>query len=182
MFWLARIGRIFQAPVIFYDKALQSNPILTKCITSGAMYMGGDMIAQYAETYNANLLVDDEKEHQVTVIDQKRSAVFLIYGTVIAGTAYHYWFNYLNELPALLWKLKQSRQRGNILRAYAYLKSHGIEVKLDLQKLPKSLPLGKWESKGAKILADQLIFSSLYTLVFFIGVGMLTGAADMIEL
>ena len=71
---------------------------------------------------------------------------------------------------------------GNILRAYAYLKSHGIEVKLDLQKLPKSLPLGKWESKGAKILADQLIFSSLYTLVFFIGVGMLTGAADMMEL
>ena len=71
---------------------------------------------------------------------------------------------------------------GKILRAYAYLKSHGIEVKLDLQKLPKSLPLGKWESKGAKILADQLIFSSLYTLVFFIGVGMLTGAADMMEL
>lgn len=49
MFWLARIGRIFQAPVIFYDNALRSNPIFTKCITSGAMYMGGDMIAQYAE-------------------------------------------------------------------------------------------------------------------------------------
>ena len=71
---------------------------------------------------------------------------------------------------------------GKILRAYAYLKTHGIEVKLDLQKLPKSKPLGKWVGKGAKIAADQIIFSSLYTLTFFVVVGMLNGAADMMEL
>ena len=42
-----------------------------------------------------------------------------------AGTAYHYWFNYLNELPALLWKLKQSRQRGKsyVLYVCMYISS-----------------------------------------------------------
>ena len=98
------------------------------------MYAGGDVIAQYAETYNINRLrasTDDPIHH--TKVDYKRTLVFFIWGTFIGGPSYHYWFNYLNELPALLWKLKQTQQRGKILRAYAYLKTHGIEVKLGNQ-------------------------------------------------
>jgi hypothetical protein len=42
--------------------------------------------------------------------------------------------------------------------------------------------LGKWEAKAAKIAADQLIFSSLYTLAFFVSIGLLSGVSDMMEL
>lgn len=82
----------------------------------------------------------------------------------------------------MIWRLKQTQQRGKILRAYAYLRSHNIEVKLDMSKLPVTAPLTKWKGKAAKIAADQLIFSTLYTLVFFVGVGMLSGTVDRLEL
>ena len=35
-----------------------------------------------------------------------------MFGTFLAGPAYHYWFNYLDELPAHAYRLKQLRQRG----------------------------------------------------------------------
>jgi hypothetical protein len=53
-------------------------------------------------------------------------------------------------------------------------------VKLDLAKLPKAAPLGKWKGKAAKIAADQLIFSPIYMFVFFVTVGMLNGAVERI--
>lgn len=169
------------APFRAYNDLLERRPLLTKCLTSGVMYASGDVIAQFTETYNANR--GKPADQQVsTVLDRKRIAVFFIYGAGIGGPSYHYWFNYLNTLPELLWRLKQSRQRGQILRAYAFLKAHNIEVKLDLTKLPKAAPLSKWKGKAAKIAADQLIFSSLYTLTFFFGIGLLTGAADRMEL
>lgn len=167
-------------PFIKYNELLERFPLPVKSITSGIMYAGGDILAQYTETYtvNRNKPSDDQ---QTTTLDKKRVAIFFIYGTFIAGPAYHYWFDYLNELPALLWRFKQTRHRGKILRAYAYLKSHGIDVRMDTSKLPQAAPLGKWYGKMAKIAADQLIFSSFYTLVFFMSIGCLTGLADRLE-
>ena len=133
--------------------------------------------------------------------------IFFVFGTFLAGPAYHYWFNYLDELPAHAYRLKQLRQRGEyverpnkyvekwtklesvgkflpfffslsvslrlffnsppssshtislfslcpwstyydlprpgkILRSYAYLRSYNIEVKLNLNQLPKASKLG----------------------------------------
>lgn len=165
----------------YYNDLLERSPVSTKSVTSGVMYAGGDAIAQYVEHYKAN--ENKTKEEQTTfTFDKKRLAVFFIYGTCVAGPVYHYWFNYLNELPQVLWRLKQSRQRGKILRAYAYLRSHNIEVKLDLSKLPVAPPLAKWKNKAYKIAADQLIFSSLYTLAFFMGIGVLSGGLDRLEI
>jgi hypothetical protein len=71
--------------------------------------------------------------------------------------------------------MRQTRQRFEILRAYNLLKRHGIEVNLRVEKLPSAQPLGKWTQKAWKIAADQLIFSSTYTLIFFLVIGMMKG-------
>jgi hypothetical protein len=167
---------IFSRPFLWYNDILIKYPLLTKSVTSGIMYAGGDVLAQYAEAYSKG-----EKWASVR-LDKKRVGIFFVFGTVFSGPVYHYWFNYLNELPAVLWQIKQMKHRGKILRAYALLKSHGIEVKLDLSKLPNAAPLDKWKGKAAKIAADQLIFSSLYTLIFFLTIGMMEGAATKLQL
>ncbi len=175
------VSRLFLAPFVKYNALLEDSPISTKCLTSGVLYAGGDLLAQYADTYNTNL-GKEKSDHINTTVNYKRLGVFFLFGTVVGGPAYHYWFNYLNELPAALWRLKQTRQRGQILRSYAFLKSHGIEVKLDMAKLPKAAPLGKWKGKAAKIAADQLIFAPIYTLVFFMSIGVLNGASERLAM
>ena len=67
------------------------------------------------------------------------------------------------------------------MRAYNLLKRYGISVTLDVSKLPNAQPLGKWTTKAAKIAMDQLVFSSAYTAVFFLSIGMLRGGADKLQ-
>ena len=174
------LRRVVTAPFVKYNELLETHPLPVKCVTSGCLYAGGDLVAQYVENFNENKTKSDDDKTEF-VVNYKRIGIFFVYGTAIGGPAYHYWFNYLNELPALLWRMKQTRQRNRIIRSYAFLKSHGIEVKLDMTKLPKALPLSKWKGKAAKIAADQLIFSSLYTLVFFMGIGVMNGAVDRVD-
>jgi hypothetical protein len=173
----ARIQRVLYAPLLKYNEVLERKPLLTKAITTGVMYGGGDLIAQYVENMNEE---DKEKKKNMEV-NYKRLAVFTLFGLFIGGPAFHYWYNYLNEVPAILWTLKKSQQKTKILRAYAYLKSFGIEVILDKAKLPKTAPLGKWQNKLVKLVADQGIFASAYLLVFFMGVGTMTKAVERAE-
>lgn len=172
--------RILSAPFVKYNELLEKHPLPVKCVTSGCLYAGGDLLAQYVENINENKTKSDGEKIEF-VVNYQRLGIFFTFGTAIGGPAYHYWFNYLNELPALLWRMKQTRQRNRIIRSYAFLKSHGIEVKLDMAKLPKALPLSKWKGKAAKIAADQLIFSSIYTLVFFMGIGVMSGGVERLE-
>ena len=90
----------------------------------------------------------------------------------------HAWFDRLDRLPAALYSLRQNSQRLSILRAYALLRRHGIDVQLDLTKLPDAARISPWFVKAAKIGADQLLFSSLYTFTFFLAVGGMNGAAE----
>eukprot|EP01038_Epipyxis_sp_PR26KG_P013843 gene13843-18566_t len=180
MFQSAR--RLASIPFTIYNNVLERQPLLTTCLTSGVMYAGGDAVSQCVENHQNNKTRVENNEQPLKLsLDKSRLAISFLFGTLISGPAYHYWFTYLNELPTLLWRLKQTRQRGKILRSYAYLKTHGIEVKLDLSKLPKSKPLSKWASKAAKIAADQLIFSVLYMLVYFMGIGCMKGALQLID-
>jgi hypothetical protein len=183
----ATLVRGIKQPFILYNRLLETNPVATKSVTSGVMYAGGDVIAQVLEHYTEQLEhADSETGHwdvfvhtiQNTKINWDRSAVFFVFGTFISGPAYHYWFNYLNELPNIMWQLKQSNHRGKIVRAYTYLRSQGIEVNLNMSKLPQVMKLTKWQAKGSKILADQTIFAILYTGVFFVGIGMLNGCVE----
>ena len=148
--------------------------------------IGGDIIAQlldhYQEEHSHKDGTKEPNKKKSFALDWRRLGIFFVFGTVISGPAYHYWFNQLNELPLRLWNLKNVRHRGKILTAYTYLRAHGIEVKLDLAKLPNAKELGKVTAKVAKIAADQLLFSSLYTVVLFMSFGMLNGAIDKYNL
>lgn len=77
--------------------------------------------------------------------------------------------------------MKQSKQRSEILRAYTLLRSHGIDVKLDMSKIPDAKKTGKWTSKFAMIAADQMIFATTYSLVFFLYSGLAMGALEKLE-
>mmetsp|Transcript_2822 Transcript_2822/g.4696 ORF Transcript_2822/g.4696 Transcript_2822/m.4696 type:complete len:327 (-) Transcript_2822:96-1076(-) len=175
----ARFQRVMMVPLTKYNDLLERKPLLTKSITTGVMYGAGDVLAQYVE----NMQLDEkDADKNKDWFNYKRLAVFTTFGTVVGGPAFHYWYNYLNEVPAMLLQLKRSRQRGKILRSYAYLKSFGIEVILDKAKLPKTAPLGKWQNKFVKLVADQALFASAYLLVFFMGVGTMNKTAERIEI
>lgn len=164
-------------PFAKYNELLERNPLVTKSVTSGVMYAAGDAIAQYGEHWHANK-EKPENERSKFHMNWQRAGVFLFYGTVIGGPCYHYWFGWLDQLPTAMWRLRQNRQRLQILRAYAVLKRAGIEVKLNPDAIPDAARFSKYAEKAAKILADQLIFSSLYTLIFFLSVGMMNGGVD----
>lgn len=167
---LSRLRRILVRPFEYYNDILQRRPLPTKIVTTGLMFAGGDILAQYTEHYVEE---KDKKERKEMIVDYKRMTIFFIFGTVLAGPSFHYWYNYLNEIPTLLWSLKKFRQRGRILKAYTYLKSHGIEVKLDHSKLPKTAPLGKLQTKFIKMILDQTVFAPIFLVSLFISVGLM---------
>lgn len=175
---LAVIASRLYAPIARYNRLLETHPLKTKSITSGFMYAGGDLCAQLGEHYieNKDKAPHDRKSFQVSF---KRLGVFFMFGTFVGGPLYHYWFGYLDTIPGIMLRLRQSRQRREILSAYALLKRHGIEVNLKPDALPSARPFSKWAEKAVKIAMDQLVFSSCYTLLFFVLVGMMNGAVDM---
>jgi hypothetical protein len=151
-----------------YNGYLTRQPIKTKSITSGVMYGLGDVFAQVAVSYNDNTPLK---------LDWKRIGVITFFGTFLSGPLYHYWFAYLDVLPIRMLQLRNATQKWEILRAYNTLKQFNIPVGEPI--LPKVKPFHKRTVKAAKILADQLIFSSLYTGFFFIVIGTLNGIAGV---
>jgi len=144
---------------------LVEHPIVTKSITSGFMYGAGDVICQVGEAAHNGTPVK---------IQWKRAAVMFTFGTFISGPLYHYWFAYLDTIPIKMLQLRTQRQRWKILRAYNVLKAHNIPV-VEVDALPETMakPFPKWIIKGSKILMDQVVFSSVYVLLFFMGIGMM---------
>jgi hypothetical protein len=151
-----------------YNGWLTRQPIKTKSITSGIMYGFGDVFAQVAESYKYNTPLK---------LDWKRIGVITFFGTFLSGPLYHYWFAYLDVLPLRMLQMRKNRQKWEILRAYNILKQHNIPVGEPI--LPKVKPFHRYTVKAAKILADQLIFSSLYTGFFFLVIGTLNGIAGV---
>ena len=175
--------------------------MVTKSLTSGVMYAAGDVIAQGLEHRAASAAAASSSSPVSSSgggvgvgslasasaataaspgafrIDWTRTGIFGVFGTLVGGPAYTLWFGWLDTLPLKLYQLRQMRQRAEILRAYNLLKRYGIEVNLVVDKLPNAQPLGKWTQKAFKIAFDQLVFSSAYTLVFFMSVGAMKGGA-----
>jgi len=145
-----------------YNQLLLDYPIITKSITSGFMYAAGDMICQVGEAATSN---------KPLKVDWKRVGVMAAFGTFISGPVYHYWFAYLDVLPIRMLELRKLRERWQVLRALNVLKQHNIDV--GELALPETKPFSKRTIKACKIFMDQAVFSSLYTLGFFMGVGTL---------
>ena len=86
-------------PAVWYNSQLNKHPLLVKSITSGFMYGAGDACAQLAESYTLNK--DKPKsEKQPLRLNWRRIGVFFVFGTLISGPAYHYWFGYLDLVSA----------------------------------------------------------------------------------
>jgi len=132
------------------------------------MYGLGDIFAQVGEAYKNNTTIE---------LNWKRIGVMTFFGTVVSGPMYHYWFAYLDQLPMRMLQMRRNRQKWEILRAYRVLKEHNIPVGEPI--FPGTKPFHKYTVKAAKILADQLIFSSIYTGVFFLGIGTMNGMAGV---
>jgi len=151
-----------------YNELVQDWPIITKSVTSGVMYGAGDVICQVGEAKHNGTPVN---------IEWKRTAIMATFGTVISGPLYHYWFAYLDTVPTEMFKLRKQRQRWRLLRAHNLLKSHNIPVGELI--LPDTKPFHKWTTKVCKILMDQLIFSTLYMGIFFMGIGIANDVAGV---
>lgn len=185
---LAAAASLLRIPAARYNSLLERRPVLVKSLTSGLMYASGDLIAQFiahsreqreAETVpvtgasdggatGATATPASVRRREGFRVDWRRLTIFFAYGTLLAGPMYHVWFNQLDLLPAAMFKLRQMRQRNEVLKAYALLRRHGVEVDLKVDKLPNAKPFSKWTERGIKIAADQLVFSTIYTLVFFV--------------
>lgn len=91
-------------------------------------------------------------------LNKTRLLIFLGFGTVVGGPAFHYWLNFLDRLPALL--LKRAAERGD-----------GGRFTRFVQTKPRML----------QVLTDQLVFSPIYTMVFFLSIGLAEGAAEKVS-
>lgn len=161
------MSAIFIGAIGAYNAVLKSHPLTTKSLTSGVMYGAGDVLCQVGESYH------DDKPLK---INWKRVAVMTGFGTLIGGPMYHYWFAYLDHLPMQLLQLRRHRHKLEIMRAYNTLKRNGITVGEMI--VPETRQYNKWTVKAVKIVADQFIFSSLYTLIFFMGIGTANALVD----
>jgi hypothetical protein len=159
-------------PFAWYSRRLETDPLVTKSLTSGVMYAAGDAIAQTIEHYRDQSENRDRKKP--FKIDEKRLITFFLYGTFVGGPLMHFWFGWLDTLPSIMYSLRKNKQRRDIMNAISLLKRYGIEINYDAGKIPQAKKLPKWINKSAKILMDQFVFSSSYTFIFFmtIGVGM----------
>lgn len=155
-----------------YSNLLERRPLVTKSVTSGVTYALGDLLAQVIEHRS------EAPRRPAFSLDWTRASIFFVYGTMVAGPLYHVWFARLDKLPIMMFQLRQHRARSDIMRAWRTLQRHGIKVELSMDKLPLARPFSKAMERGAKIVADQLVFSSLYTVVFFTCIGTATGAVD----
>eukprot|EP01116_Phalansterium_solitarium_P004838 TRINITY_DN15_c8_g1_i1.p1 TRINITY_DN15_c8_g1~~TRINITY_DN15_c8_g1_i1.p1 ORF type:complete len:246 (-),score=9.56 TRINITY_DN15_c8_g1_i1:396-1133(-) len=67
----------------FFSRATSAWPILTKSLTSGALFFGGDLICQALE--------------RVEEIDWKRTGRMTIFGTIALGPFAHFWYRFLDK-------------------------------------------------------------------------------------
>ena len=71
--------RYFSYPFVAYNHLLEKHPLPTKCLTSGVMYSGGDLIAQICENYQS------KDRSELFEISWRRAFVFFTFGNLIAG-------------------------------------------------------------------------------------------------
>lgn len=156
-----------------YSRWLEKRPMLTKSVTTGVTYALGDLLAQWIERgQEARRLREAGEAVDLGPFDWRRAGVFMVFGTLLAGPVYTVWFDRIDRLPYLIYQMKQDSRREHIANIVRYAKARGVEIPPEVAKTPE---LHRVTYVGSKILADQFVFSSLYTVFFFYGVGLVSG-------
>lgn len=145
-----------------YMRALEERPVLTKMLTSAAMYGIGDVIAQKA--------APDTRQEP---IDWKRVAVFGSFGLAVAGPLYHLWFNNLDRLPFLMMQARKFQQTVELRSLQRRATKLGIKLPPVTPPQPKEFRKSTYLI--SKVLADQFVFSPAYLGIFFYGTGLMSG-------
>jgi len=92
-------ARVITNPIVWYARKLDTNPLLTKCITSAFIAGSGDLVCQYlmhcqkkqngVENYGA---LNDSFDP-----DMKRTGRFAFLGLTFVAPMCHNWFAFLNR-------------------------------------------------------------------------------------
>ena len=146
---------------------LHTYPVATKSVTSGFMYCLGDLLAQVVAPPDAG-------RTERTRVDVNRAAIFFVYGLFVAGPIYHLWFSRLDRLPLLMMKSRRFQQMVRFRRLQRSARALGVALPAGA-KPKKPAELSKFTKVTSKVLADQIIFSPLYLLVFFYTTGVMRG-------
>jgi hypothetical protein len=121
------------------------------------------------------------------------------FALTVAGPSYHLWFNFLDQLPILVWNARRRQQKLRIKEAAYLLRTHNIYVGefmvsprlyllverhlcwqgMPLLQYPDVPKMSPNMEKLAKVAADQLVFSPIYTLIFFMTIGTLNALAGV---
>ena len=72
--------------------------------------------------------------------------------------SYTVWFDKIDRLPYLLYTMKQNARKQQIESILKYAREKGLNIPAEIAKTPE---LHRITYVGSKILADQLVFSSL---------------------
>ena len=135
-------------------------------------YAAGDLLAQSFEK-------DDNADPGAAKkgFNWERAAVFMAFGTFLAGPvcvracpsrlcscchtflcSYTVWFDKIDRLPYLLYTMKQNARKQQVESILKYAMEKGLAIPAEIAKTPE---LHRITYVGSKILADQLVFSSL---------------------
>lgn len=102
-----------------YSFLLEKYPIPTKCVSTGLLFAAGDLVAQYGEQKHVDAAVSNDHDTIITKrnmfeLDTIRFTSFFLFGSVVGGPAFHFWYNWLSGLPAIVRKLPMGRAFLNI--------------------------------------------------------------------
>lgn len=173
--YTSKVSSFFRKAYTSYEHALKEKaPLLTTSLSISFTYMVGEGLAQY--------ILKKQDTTGKTEYDFKRIATFGLYGVVLGGPCYYYWFKYLDQVGSKMMtynsfvqsKLSAYANRWKSFFTFKYqgkiLSPTEVEIANDTRVL-----LSKRAEKAIKILLDQLLFSSFYTLFFMTVIGKMTG-------
>merc|ERR1711957_9449 len=78
-------------PIEWYANKLETDPIRTKCLTSGMISGSGDLVCQYIDFQNKK--IDDGKSGEKDFLpDMARTGRFVLLGSVLVAPVVHVWY------------------------------------------------------------------------------------------
>jgi hypothetical protein len=137
-----------------YNKLLEEQPILTKCLTSAGMSLSADLICQVGfSTEFAKGLYADIK------IDWKRAIKFTAIGGVLVAPALHYWYGFLmTKIPGVSMSAVLKRLSFDQLIFAPILLPSFFSAVLLLEGTPEKIPQKLRDDWFSTVMANYAVW------------------------